>query len=143
MPAEGDSVVRFVPASLLAGVLFWGTSLDLHPEELAQRLRLYVITDAQAARGRDLVRLIASALDGGATAVQLRAKSGSTLAQVELGRELRRLTRDAGALFLVNDRVDVAYAVSTIFVFNVSAVVVFPTPPLRFATTMFMEPTPA
>jgi thiamine-phosphate diphosphorylase len=111
MPAEGDSVVRFVPASLLAGVLFWGTSLDLHPEELARRLRLYVITDAQAARGRDLVRLIASALDGGATAVQLRAKSGSTLAQVELGRELRRLTRDAGALFLVNDRVDVAYAV--------------------------------
>jgi thiamine-phosphate pyrophosphorylase len=111
MPAEGDSVVRFAPASLLAGVLFWGTLVNLRPEELAQRLRLYVITDAQAARGRDLVRLIASALDGGATAVQLRAKSGSTLAQVELGRELRRLTREAGALFLVNDRVDVAYAV--------------------------------
>lgn len=79
--------------------------------DLAQRLRLYVLTDARAARGRDLVGLVAAALEGGATAIQLREKEWSTLAQVELGRELRRLTREAGALLIVNDRVDVAHAV--------------------------------
>jgi thiamine-phosphate pyrophosphorylase len=79
--------------------------------ELANRLRLYVLTDARAARGRSPIGLVAAALRGGATAIQLREKSLSTLAQVELGRELRRLTREAGALFIVNDRVDVAVAV--------------------------------
>ena len=78
---------------------------------LAHRLRLYVITDTRAARGRSLVEIVAAALAGGATAIQLRDKSSSTLAQVELGRALRRLTAAAGALLLVNDRVDVAHAI--------------------------------
>lgn len=79
--------------------------------DLANRLRLYVVTDQRAAGGRSLVQLVAAALEGGATAIQLREKSLSTLAQVELGRDIRRLTREAGALFIVNDRVDVALAV--------------------------------
>jgi thiamine-phosphate pyrophosphorylase len=79
--------------------------------DLAKRLRLYVITDTRAARGRPLVELVAAALAGGATAIQLRDKTSEARAQVALGRELRRLTREAGALFIVNDRVDVAHAV--------------------------------
>src|SRR4051812_16126351 len=74
---------------------------------LARRLRLYVITDNRAARGRSMVEIAAAALAGGATALQLRDKTSSALEQVALGRELRRLTRAAGALFLVNDRVDI------------------------------------
>lgn len=76
--------------------------------ELAQRLRLYVVTDGRAARGRSLVDLVAAALEGGATAIQLREKTLSTLDQVALGRELRRLTHQAGALLIVNDRADIA-----------------------------------
>jgi thiamine-phosphate pyrophosphorylase len=83
----------------------------LSSADLARQLRLYVITDARAARGRPMTALIAAALAGGATAIQLRAKDSSTLAMVEEGRALRRLTREAGALLLVNDRVDVAFAV--------------------------------
>jgi thiamine-phosphate pyrophosphorylase len=79
--------------------------------ELAAKLRLYVLTDRRAARGRSLVELAAAALEGGATAIQLRDKDSEARDQVALGRELRRLTREAGALFLVNDRIDVAYAV--------------------------------
>ncbi|HUX86396.1 MAG TPA: thiamine phosphate synthase [Chloroflexota bacterium] len=79
--------------------------------DIAARLRLYVLTDARAAHGRSLVDLVAAALRGGATAIQLREKSSSALDQVRLGRELRRLTREAGALFIVNDRVDLALAV--------------------------------
>jgi thiamine-phosphate pyrophosphorylase len=70
-----------------------------------------VITDNRAARGRSLVEIAAAALAGGATAIQLRDKTSSALDQVALGRELRRLTRAAGALFFVNDRVDIAHAV--------------------------------
>jgi thiamine-phosphate pyrophosphorylase len=80
-------------------------------QELARRLRLYVLTDERAARGRPIVELVAAALEGGATAIQLREKALDTLAQVKLGRELRRVTRAAGALLIVNDRVDVAVAV--------------------------------
>src|ERR1700687_5376988 len=83
----------------------------MNRSELTRRLRLYVITDSRAAKGRSLVAIIAAALEGGATAIQLRDKTSSALAQVELGRELRRVTREAGALFLVNDRADIARAV--------------------------------
>lgn len=79
--------------------------------ELARRLKVYLVTDARLARGRDLIEVVSAALEGGVTAVQLREKAASTLAQVELGRALRRLTRDAGALLIVNDRVDVAAAI--------------------------------
>lgn len=81
-----------------------------HPE-LARRLRLYVLTDPGVAGDRPLATLIAAALEGGATAIQLRAKTLSTRDQIRLGQELRRLTREAGALLLVNDRVDVARAI--------------------------------
>ncbi|HEX5415041.1 MAG TPA: thiamine phosphate synthase [Chloroflexota bacterium] len=79
--------------------------------ELARRLKVYLVTDGRLARGRDLVEVVSAALAGGVTAVQLREKEASTLAQVELGRALRRVTREAGALLIVNDRVDVAVAV--------------------------------
>jgi len=69
---------------------------------------VYVLTDSRAARGRSLVDLVAAALEGGATAIQLREKSLNALEQVALGRELRRLTHDAGALLIVNDRADIA-----------------------------------
>ncbi|MGH2460640.1 MAG: thiamine phosphate synthase [Chloroflexota bacterium] len=76
--------------------------------ELARQLKVYVVTDNRAARGRPLVDLVAAALEGGATAIQLREKALNALDQVALGRELRRLTDAAGALLIVNDRADIA-----------------------------------
>lgn len=53
-----------------------------------------------------------AALAGGATAIQLRAKKDEPgRLQVELARELAALCREHGALFIVNDRLDVALAV--------------------------------
>jgi thiamine-phosphate pyrophosphorylase len=45
---------------------------------------------------------------GGASVLQLRAKTASSRALVELGHALRDLTRKAGIPFVVNDRLDVA-----------------------------------
>src|SRR5438045_3761732 len=45
---------------------------------------------------------------GGARVIQLREKTLDGRAVLERARLVRRLTRDAGALFIVNDRPDIA-----------------------------------
>jgi thiamine-phosphate pyrophosphorylase len=52
-----------------------------------------------------------AALDSGINVVQLREKTLPGRELYELGLQLRRLTTEAGAAFLVNDRIDVALAV--------------------------------
>jgi len=49
-----------------------------------------------------------AAVEGGATVIQLRIKDVSTDELVERGRPIRELSRQAGALFVVNDDVDAA-----------------------------------
>ena len=82
-----------------------------HPGELASRLALHLLTDREWSRGRDMLSVAAAALDGGTTVIQLRDKIASTRVLIEEGLALRALTRERGALLIVNDRVDVALAV--------------------------------
>jgi thiamine-phosphate pyrophosphorylase len=86
-------------------------SSELRPGEFASRLALHVLTDREWSRGRDMLSVAAEALDGGATVIQLRDKLASTRLLIEEGLALRALTRERGALLIVNDRVDVALAV--------------------------------
>jgi thiamine-phosphate pyrophosphorylase len=72
---------------------------------------LYVITDARLSRGRSHLEVVRAAIEGGATMVQYREKEGTTRQLVEEALALRRLTREAGVPFVVNDRLDVALAV--------------------------------
>jgi thiamine-phosphate pyrophosphorylase len=88
-----------------------GHSSTFSPSWLAPRLALHVLTDREWSRGRDTITVAAAALDGGATVIQLRDKTASTRVLIEEGLALRRLTRERGALFIVNDRIDVALAV--------------------------------
>jgi thiamine-phosphate diphosphorylase len=81
------------------------------PLLLRDALRVLVITDARLAAPRRVEEVVGIALHAGARAVQLRNKGDPARGLVELGRELRRLTRAHGALLFVNDRVDVALAV--------------------------------
>ena len=80
-------------------------------EALAPRLALHVLTDRDWSRGRTTAAIGAAALAGGATVIQLRDKTASTRELVAQGLVLRELTRQHGALLIVNDRVDVALAV--------------------------------
>lgn len=78
--------------------------------ELAPRLRLMLLTRPDPACGRPLPEVVDACLEAGATAVQLRHKG---VEGGELHREalrLRRVARRHDALFLVNDRADVALA---------------------------------
>jgi thiamine-phosphate diphosphorylase len=78
--------------------------------DLARRLALIVITDPSCGPGRTIVDVAAAALRGGAPSIQLRGKDQPAREQVELARALLAITRPAGALLWVNDRVDVALA---------------------------------
>lgn len=81
------------------------------PEFLPRaRLRgLYVITDAALGGGH--LAIARAALKGGARIIQLRDKSTPLSQLLPIAREIRRLTRAANALFMMNDRADLALAV--------------------------------
>jgi thiamine-phosphate pyrophosphorylase len=85
--------------------------MTLRRDELLPRLALHVLTDREWARGRDMLRVAEAAIVGGATVIQLRDKTASTRTLIEEGLALRRITREHGALLIVNDRVDVALAI--------------------------------
>jgi len=72
---------------------------------------LYVILDPEAARGRDLLSLLDAILAGGCRMVQLRDKRRPPADLYPVARALGERCRQAGALFVVNDRADLALAV--------------------------------
>ena len=75
---------------------------------LRSHLRLMVITDRGRSRGRTEVDVCRQALRGGATAVQLRAKDDGDGALLRVARQVAAMAARSGALFLVNDRPDIA-----------------------------------
>jgi len=80
----------------------------LERERVAPRLLL--VTDRHATAGRDLVALVSAAVDAGCRAVQLREKDLPGGPLLTLAERLRAVTARAGAVLLVNDRIDVALA---------------------------------
>src|SRR5512143_3055040 len=72
--------------------------------------RRYVITDPKASRGRSGLQVAEAAIAGGADVLQLRDKEASGGRLYRLALRLRKLTRDAGIPFIVNDRLDIALA---------------------------------
>jgi thiamine-phosphate pyrophosphorylase len=73
--------------------------------------RLVLVTDRHAVAGGALADSVEAALAGGLPAVQLRDKDLPGGALYALAERLRTATARAGALLLVNERVDVALAV--------------------------------
>jgi thiamine-phosphate pyrophosphorylase len=81
-----------------------GAGVDTHARLNAARL--YVVTpDRTPEQVIDLARAV---LRGGAEMVQLRHKTLARFELLELALKLRDLTSAAGALFIVNDHVDIA-----------------------------------
>jgi thiamine-phosphate diphosphorylase len=73
-------------------------------------LRMMVITDRTLAVDRDMLTVVEAALEAGATSVQLRDKHATSRELLEVATALRPLIERHGALFLVNDRFDIALA---------------------------------
>jgi thiamine-phosphate diphosphorylase len=77
---------------------------------LRDALRLMVITDRRMAGQRSWTALVDAALDAGATSIQLRDKQAPSRELLDMARQLQPLCERHGALFLINDRLDIALA---------------------------------
>jgi thiamine-phosphate pyrophosphorylase len=71
---------------------------------------LHVLADDNPRWPHDPIAQARAACAGGARAVQLRAKRATDARALDWGRTIRALTRAAGAVFVMNDRVDLALA---------------------------------
>jgi thiamine-phosphate pyrophosphorylase len=71
---------------------------------------LYLVTDPALGRGRPLTEIVAAAVEGGVTLVQLRDKGADGRALLEAARALIALLTPLGVPLILNDRVDVAVA---------------------------------
>lgn len=73
-------------------------------------LSLYLIAGPQVVGGRDLTAVVAAAVRGGVSLVQLRDKTAPDSALIEQARALKALLTPLGVPLIVNDRLDVALA---------------------------------
>lgn len=76
-------------------------------------LSLYLVTDRTLARGRSTIEIVAAAVRGGVTCVQLREKHASTREFIQEARAVKTLldSQQTKIPLIINDRLDVALAV--------------------------------
>ena len=72
---------------------------------------IYAITDAGLSLGRPLEEVVSALMGAGVRILQYREKKLKGGAMLEECRLLRRLTKEAGACFIVNDHIDIAMLV--------------------------------
>jgi thiamine-phosphate pyrophosphorylase len=72
------------------------------------KARLYLVTDQELSENNDTPKTVAEALRGGVDIVQLREYSLSDSGLLSMAHEIRKMTRKHKALFIVNNRPDVA-----------------------------------
>lgn len=77
---------------------------------MAVDLRLYALVDPDRAGPHTLPELSRQVVDGGATLLQLRDKTGSTRRMVAAARAIKAAVAGSGVPLLINDRIDVALA---------------------------------
>lgn len=77
---------------------------------LKQIGKLHVLTDIVLQSRFSHVELASLAIAGGADTIQFRQKSGPTREMIGVARKMKGLCAQAGVIFIVNDRIDVAIA---------------------------------
>lgn len=72
---------------------------------------LYLVTDREVLKGRDLFLSVEQAIQGGVTLVQLREKDISSLEFYKIALEVKNITDKYNVPLIINDRLDIAMAV--------------------------------
>lgn len=80
-------------------------------KQLWPQTDLYAITDHALSLGRDNITVVRELLEAGIKIIQYREKERKMGIMLEECRAIRRLTREYGATFIVNDHVDIALLV--------------------------------
>ncbi len=85
-----------------------GEKYRIRLQKFVEEVTVYPVSCERLAEGRSDGQWLENVLRGGARIVQLRDKESSDGRLLEKARFFRRKTSEAGALFLVNDRLDIA-----------------------------------
>ena len=72
---------------------------------------LYLVTDRDVLKGRDLISSVEAAILGGVTLIQFREKDISSLEFYNIAVKVKELTDKYSIPLIINDRVDVAMAI--------------------------------
>ncbi len=75
-------------------------------------MKLHVLTDEGHISNRTHLDIAKAGIDGGATIIQYRDKSSSSLRMYEMASKIREITMEAKIPFIINDRLDIAMAVN-------------------------------
>ena len=73
--------------------------------------KIYLVTDEKACNGKDFYKCIEEAIKGGVKIVQLREKTLSTKDFFIKALKVKEICKNYGALFIINDRLDIAQAI--------------------------------
>ena len=73
--------------------------------------KIYLVTDEKACLEKDFYTCIEEAIKGGVKIVQLREKKISTKDFYEKALKVKEICKNYGALFIINDRLDIAQVV--------------------------------
>ena len=73
--------------------------------------KIYLVTDEKACLEKDFYACIEEAIKGGVKIVQLREKNISTKDFYEKALKVKEICKNHGALFIINDRLDIAQVV--------------------------------
>ena len=73
--------------------------------------KIYLVTDEKACNGKDFYKCIEESIKGGVKIVQLREKNSSTKDFYEKALKVKKICKNYGALFIINDRLDIAQTV--------------------------------
>lgn len=72
---------------------------------------LYLVTDREVLKGRDLCASVEQAIQGGVTVVQLREKDVSSHEFYKIALEVKNITDKYSVPLIINDRLDIAMAI--------------------------------
>ena len=72
-------------------------------------LKVYLVTDEKALKGRDFFQCVEEALKGGVTIVQLREKNLSTNELLKKAIKLKSLTDKYNVPLIINDKVEIVF----------------------------------
>lgn len=73
--------------------------------------KLYLVTDRDLLKGKDICDAVEEAINGGVTLVQLREKDLSSLEFYKVAVKVKKVTDKYNVPLIINDRVDIALAV--------------------------------
>ena len=75
------------------------------------KLDVYFVTDRDLSKGRPIENIVAAAVKGGATIIQLREKECSTREFIDIGNRVKKILAPFDVPLIINDRLDVALAI--------------------------------